>query len=98
MRRPVRFVMIAALALGTVLVAVPGSATTGTYTKITSPKGPGQPIYEFFNDAITPNPMMNVSGVTSNDVTAVNFYCFSNDDRQTTTCAVELRADLGVLR
>lgn len=83
MRRFIRMAAIATLVAGPVLVAVPTSAATGTWTKITSPKGPGQPIYQYFNSVTTPNPTMNISGITSMDVVNVNFYCFVNLDQVT---------------
>jgi hypothetical protein len=82
MRRIIRVAVIAALVAVPALVAGTGSAAVGTWTKITSPKGPGKPIYQLFNENTT-SPKMNVSGVTSNDVTAVNFFCFSNADHNT---------------
>jgi hypothetical protein len=83
MRRPLQMIAIATLIAVPTLVAVPGSAAAGTWTKITSPKGPGKPIYQFANLG-TSTPTMNISGVTSNDVTAVNIYCFTEGEHQTT--------------
>jgi hypothetical protein len=84
MRRLLRMIAIATLVAVPTLVAMPGSAATGTWTKITSPKGPGKPIYQFFNIATT-TPKINISGVTSNDVTSVNFFCFTNADQNTSS-------------
>jgi Glucodextranase, domain B len=83
MRRPYRVLLVAALVGGSALVAgTSSSASVGTWTKITSPKGPGQPIYQFFSqNAATPvTPTITVAGQASVDVTAVNIYCFSEND------------------
>src|SRR3954453_4305760 len=84
MNRVVRLLAIVAVVLTSAVVpggvgALPSSAAVGTWTKITSPKGPGQPIYQYAH-TITPGgtaPTMSVSGVTSSDVANVNIYCFT---------------------
>ena len=72
------------LAVGSLIVTagvsiMPASAATGTFTKITSPKGPGQRINEFFNLLNTPD-HVQISGVVSDDVrvgaTGLDVYCF----------------------
>src|SRR6476469_3020181 len=81
MKRLVRiFAIGAVMAAG--MAAVPSSAAVGTWTKITSPKGPGQPIYRL-DTASTPD--VTVSGSTSVDLVAgtdtINIYCFFDQDQ-----------------
>src|SRR4051794_14869232 len=52
--------------LGAVVATVPAAAGPGTFTRITSPKGPGQHIYQFAN-LLGTNSIV-VSGVVSDDV------------------------------
>jgi hypothetical protein len=81
MRRLTSVVAVAVLIGGAALAAGTSSASVGTWTKITSPKGPGQPIYQFFStNGGSPAPTITVAGQASVDVTAVNIYCFSEND------------------
>lgn len=79
--------VLAAGALGsaTCLAAVPSSAATGTWTKITAPKGPGQDIFQFNSGSGT----FGISGSTSLDLVpgtdTVNVFCFQNSDTRTTS-------------
>jgi Glucodextranase, domain B len=66
---------------GSALAAGTSSASVGTWTKITSPKGPGQPIYSLF-DVGGATPTISVAGQASVDVTSVNIYCLSDNDRE----------------
>jgi hypothetical protein len=76
------------LAVGSLIVTagvsiLPASAATGTFTKITSPKGPGQHIYQFTN-LLNGTDHIQISGVVSDDVrtggTGLDVYCFSVGD------------------
>jgi hypothetical protein len=76
------------LAAGSLIITagvsiLPASAASGTFTKITSPKGPGQHIYQFFNLLNQPD-HLQISGVVSDDVrtggTGLDVYCFSVGD------------------
>jgi Glucodextranase, domain B len=82
MRRLSSVVAVAVLVGGAALAAGTSSASVGTWTKITSPKGPGQPVYQFFTEtsSTTTTPKITVAGQASVDVTAVNIYCFSDND------------------
>jgi len=82
MKRIVRILAIAAV-LGAGAATAPASAATGTWTKITSPKGPGQPIYRL--DPPSSPPGVTISGSTSVDLISgtdtINIYCFWDQDQ-----------------
>src|SRR3954466_8634022 len=82
MKRVVQMGAIGIL-LGASIAALPAAAANGTFTKITSPKGPGQHILQFAN-LVGANSII-VSGVVSDDVrtggTGLDVFCFKNNDR-----------------
>ena len=82
MKRLVRILAVAMIASGTAS-ALPASATTGTWTKITAPKGPGQSIYQNYLSGTTPT--MVVTGQASPDVANVNIFCFIQADQKVTS-------------
>jgi hypothetical protein len=98
MRRVTSVLSVAALAVATALIAVPSSAATGTWTKITSPRGPGQPIYQFVNAAVSTT--FTVSGSTSLDLIpgtdTINVFCFTNSDAHTTSSSPLNAAPLAI--
>jgi hypothetical protein len=63
-------------------LAVPAAGATGTWTTITSPKGPSQKIYPFFSLNADPSPDIVISGTASSDVANVNVFCFSDFDQR----------------
>src|SRR4051812_24118727 len=83
MKRVVQMGAIGIL-LGASIAALPAAAANGTFTKITSPKGPGQHIYAFANVLGTSS--IIISGVVSNDIrtgaTGLDVFCFSNNDTE----------------
>jgi hypothetical protein len=82
-RRLSRLVAVAILIGGPALAAAPASAGPATWTTITSPTGPGQPIYQLYNLTTGhPSGLLDLSGTASSDVTAVNIYCFYDLDQQ----------------
>jgi hypothetical protein len=85
MKRLVRILAITAI-VGAGAAAVPASALPGTWTQITSPKGPGQVIRNFQDETGT-TPTITVSGTTSTDLVpgtnTINIYCFWAGDFKT---------------
>src|SRR4051812_11379550 len=91
MKRLVRILAVGGVLAATAAVTTaPASGAVGTWTKITAPKGPGQPIYRLDNDNAA-LPTWSVSGVTSTDLVAgvdtINVFCFTNGDNFTTSDA-----------
>jgi len=84
MKRLVRILTIAAV-VAAGAAAIPSSAATGTFTKITTPKGPGQPLYRYLNYNTSSSHTLNIAGQASIDVANVNVYCFTTGDTKTTT-------------
>src|SRR3954451_284977 len=84
MKRLVRILTIAAV-VAAGAAAISSSAATGTVTKITSPKGPRQPLYRYLNYNTTSSHTLNIAGQASIDVANVNVYCFTTGDTKTTT-------------
>jgi hypothetical protein len=74
MRRAVTWIVVPVVGLGSLLVQ-PASAA-GTWTRITSPKGPGQAAFAFVNETANPSPTTSLSGTTSAGVAQVDIYCF----------------------
>jgi hypothetical protein len=66
-------------------LAVPAAGVTGTWTTITSPKGPSQALYPFFSLNADPSPDIVISGTASSDVSNVNVFCFSDFDQRVTS-------------
>jgi hypothetical protein len=86
MNRLIRVAAVGALVTGAAVTAQPASGGTGSFTRITAPRGPGQPIYQYYNVVTTPSPTMTVSGQVSGDITTnVNIYCFRDNDRTTSS-------------
>src|SRR4051794_8292816 len=87
MKRLVRVAAVVAVVAGTAVAAQPASSALGTWTKISAPKGPGQVIRNFQNQAGSPT--INVSGTTSADLVpgtnTINIFCFYAGDQRTTT-------------
>lgn len=73
------------LALFLAAFAVPAASATGTWTTITSPKGPSQAIYPFFSLIADPSADITIAGTASSDVSNVNIFCFSDFDRRVTS-------------
>jgi hypothetical protein len=95
MKRLVRILAIGGLLAATAAVAAePAGATTGDWTKITGPKGPGQPIYQLYNQLGSP-PAVNISGTVSPTVLAtygpsgtnvgLDVFCFQLNDTATSS-------------
>jgi hypothetical protein len=77
-----RFVRIAGVAVvlaASTVVIGPAAASGSSWTKITGPSGPGQPLFQLYNNAKSAPPL-TLSGTASSDITAVNIYCFADSD------------------
>src|SRR4051812_27668931 len=80
MRRVAQICSVTALVVAGTVSALPANGALGTWTKITSPKGPGQQIVQY-QSTTTSETTLDVSGITSSDVTTnVNIYCFSHSN------------------
>lgn len=86
MQRLLRFAAVTVILSGIAVVGTPASAG-GTWTKVTSPNGPGKPVFQYYDADATANPTINISGRASSDLTQVNLYCFYDSDRKATTGA-----------
>src|SRR3954452_4287804 len=64
------------VALGVAAVN-PAAGAAGTWTRITSPQGPGHRLYPIGDNTY----LRNISGVASADITALDVYCFWDSGR-----------------
>jgi hypothetical protein len=87
MRRLAALPAICVLATAGALVAPVAQAATGSWTRITSPVGPGSNLYQFYdasNDPSLANAKITITGSTSPDIQsgagAVDIWCFSQAD------------------
>src|SRR3954451_10245397 len=84
MKRLVRMFAVGAIVVGTGVSTLPASGAVGTWTKITSPKGPGVSLRPFLNITDGASPTTSLSGTTSADLVAgtdtIAIYCFSFSD------------------
>src|SRR4051794_29103748 len=85
MKRLVPIFAVVAVVAGTGVSVLPASGAVGTWTKITSPAGPGAELKPFLNVTNGSGPNTTISGTTSADLVAgtdtINIYCFSFADQ-----------------
>jgi hypothetical protein len=79
--RKVRTAVVAtAVVLGPICVVGHAAANPVLWTKITSQNGPDGSFYQFFDQEVPASASINVAGTTSAGVSAVNIYCFNDND------------------
>jgi hypothetical protein len=81
MKHVIRVLAIGGSLIAAAVTPAPASADIGTWTKLTGPRGPGVAVYAQPFDLNGAAPTITVSGLASPDVSAVNIYCFSNNDQ-----------------